>query len=413
MSSTRHRPPPTAGSTPVRARVGVSLMFLTNGAIFTALWPRYPEVKDAFGLSDTAFGLLVVAPALGAIAASLSAGPLVRRLGAPRLTVLATALIALGTTAVGLAAGLGALIGAVVALALVGAADGITDSAQNVQGALVERWHGRSIMNSFHAAWSLGAALGAGVGALGAALQIPLTLQLAVNASVWALVAVVAARLSTVPEGEGTKTAAPPPDHSAARPPRIRARWLVALAPIAGIAIASSVVEDVASNWSVLFVVRETDAGAGIAAWAVAVALVSQLLGRLAGDPLTDRHGRGAVARAGGVVIALGAVLVVVAPVWPLAMLGFALGGLGCATLIPAAYAAADTVEGLRDGTGVAVLGWLLRVGSLVTSPLIGVVSDLVGLRVALLLPLVAGVAAAVLAHRLAGRDRSAAELPG
>ena len=383
-------------------------MFLTNGAIFTALWPRYPEVKDAFGLSDAAFGLFVVAPALGAIAASLSAGPLVRRVGAPQVTAIATGLIAAGTTAVGLAAALGSLAAAVVALIAVGAADGVTDSAQNVQGALVERWHGRSIMNSFHAVWSLGAALGAGIGALGAALAIPLAWQLGVNSLVWALVAVGAARLSAVPAGEGRKAegsdAGGPP-----RPSRLRARWIIALAPIAGIAIASSVVEDVSSNWSVLFVGRETGAPAGIAATAVAVALISQLLGRVAGDPLTDRFGRGPVARAGGLVVAAGALLVVLAPAWPVAMLGFALGGLGCATLIPAAYAAADTVPDLRDGTGVAVLGWLLRIGFLVTSPLIGLISDLVGLRAALLLPLLAGLAAAALAHRLARRDQAAA----
>ena len=105
-------------------------------------------------------------------------------------------------------------------------------------------------------------------------------------------------------------------------------------------------------------------------------------------------------------MVAVGALLVVVAPAWPIAMLGFALGGLGCATLIPAAYAAADSVPGVRDGTGVAVLGWLLRIGFLVTSPLIGVISDLAGLRIALLLPLAAGLAAASLAHRLAVRDR-------
>ena len=35
-------------------------MFFTNGVLFSALLPRYPELKEHFGLSDAQFGLTVV-----------------------------------------------------------------------------------------------------------------------------------------------------------------------------------------------------------------------------------------------------------------------------------------------------------------------------------------------------------------
>jgi MFS family permease len=73
---------------------------------------------------------------------------------------------------------------------------------------------------------------------------------------------------------------------------------------------------------------------------------------------------------------------------------GFALAGLGVATLIPAVYHAADELPGLRRGTGLAVINWLLRIGFLLSPPVIGVLADLTSLRVALLAVVLAGLGA-------------------
>lgn len=94
------------------------------------------------------------------------------------------------------------------------------------------------------------------------------------------------------------------------------------------------------------------------------------------------------------------------APTYLVTFVGFALMGFGCATLVPAAFAAAARVPGLAHGTGIAILGWLMRLGFLLTSPVIGVISDAAGLRAALVVPLAAGLVAAVIAHRLATAAR-------
>lgn len=104
-------------------------------------------------------------------------------------------------------------------------------------------------------------------------------------------------------------------------------------------------------------------------------------------DPMTDRWGRAAVARSGGLLIAVGALLIVAAPAYPLAFVGFAIAGFGCATLVPAAFAAAGRLPGLPEGTGIAILGWLMRLGFLLTSPVIGWLSDATTLRTAMLVP--------------------------
>jgi len=88
-------------------------------------------------------------------------------------------------------------------------------------------------------------------------------------------------------------------------------------------------------------------------------------------------------------------------PSIPTAVVGFALAGLGVATLVPAVYHAADELPGLRRGLGLAVVNWLLRIGFLVSPPLIGVLADAISLRVALLTVVLAGVGALVLGRVL------------
>ncbi|MBC7723889.1 MAG: MFS transporter, partial [Burkholderiaceae bacterium] len=70
-----------------RARVGVALFFLTNGALFANLLPRYPQIKSALGLSNTEFGLAVAAFPVGALIAGLAAGALIRRFRSSRIAV--------------------------------------------------------------------------------------------------------------------------------------------------------------------------------------------------------------------------------------------------------------------------------------------------------------------------------------
>ena len=139
--------------------------------------------------------------------------------------------------------------------------------------------------------------------------------------------------------------------------------------------------------------------------------IAAQFIGRLLGDPMTDRWGRERVAAAGGLLVALGFVLVIAAPVYAVAFAGFTLAGFGCATLVPAAFAAAGRLPGFAHGTGIALLGWLMRLGFLFTSPVIGVLSDATSLRAAMLVPLAAGLIAALIAHgirRAATRDANA-----
>ncbi|MET0468584.1 MAG: MFS transporter [Aeromicrobium sp.] len=399
----------TPSSSPLRdrrGRLGASLMFFTNGVLFSALLPRYPELKEQFGLSDTAFGLTVVGFAAGAICAAGVAAPLIRRFTATRVTWVGSIVLAVTMTLAGASPSVWIFAAALFAA---GVTDAIVDAAQNVAGIAVERSYGRSIINSLHAVWSLGAATGGLIGAGAAALDIGIGLQMAVNGMAWSLVAIVACRL--VASGTTSQPAADDDRPTSAGSGSGRA-WRV-LAPLVLLAICGTLIEDIANNWAVLFLRDEARAPVAIAGLALTVMVGAQFVGRLLGDRMTDLWGRERVALAGGILITLGMTGVAVSPSAGLAFAGLAVAGFGSATLVPAAFAAADRVPGLAPGTGVAMLGWLMRLGFLVTSPSIGVLSDATDLRVAFAIPIGAGLVAAAMAYltlrRVQQRDRTAA----
>jgi MFS family permease len=170
------------------------------------------------------------------------------------------------------------------------------------------------------------------------------------------------------------------------------------------LAACGAFVEDAGASWSALYLRTELDAGAATAGLGFVALSVAMTVGRLTGDRVVDRFGQRRVARAGGALTAAGMGLALALPSVPTTLLGLALAGLGVATLIPAVYHAADELPGLPHGLGLAAINWLLRIGFLVSPPLVGALADATSLRVALLVVVLAGVGTLVLGRALPGR---------
>lgn len=386
------------------ARVATGALFFTNGALFANLLPRYPAIKSGLDLTNTEFGLVVIAFPVGAIISGLAAAAAIRRFGAANVAVLGTVLTAGGLVAVGWAPALWLLV---AALFVAGSADSITDVGQNSHGIAVQRGYGRSIINSFHAVWSAGAVTGGLMGTAAAANDVPLGVHLTVSGVVWVLVALVARRF-TLPAG---MSVGPPlvEEHHAAAGGTVPA-WLrrppVFLAALVLIAMSGTMVEDAGSTWSAVFLTQELDAGPAVAGLGFVAMVGAQFVGRVLGDPMTDRLGQRAVARFGAVLIIVGMGLVVVGPAAGAVVAGFALAGFGSATLVPAAMNAADDMPGMRAGTALTIVSWLMRVAFVVSPPLVGALGDAFGLRVGLAVVPVLAVGTLLLAGVLRGRER-------
>ncbi|MEV8177374.1 MFS transporter [Cellulosimicrobium funkei] len=411
-------PPILAGPAPDvrRARVAVAALFLTNGALFANLVPRYPEIKAGLDLGNATYGLAVAAFPAGAITAGLAAAALVRRFGSARVAVAGTVLTAAGLLLAGLAPALPLLV---VALFAAGAMDAFTDVAQNAHGLRVQRRYGRSIINGFHALWSVGAVVGGGMAAAAIALGLPLGVHLAITGALFAVVALAALRwclpgldgetpdavaAEAVATPAGAPAGAEPAGTGAALARASRGRTAAVLAALVLVAVAGTLVEDAGSTWAAVYLSGSLGAPATLAAAGFVALVGAQFVGRLVGDRLVDRFGQRAVARTGGALVALGTGLALAFPSVPGTIAGFAAAGFGVATLVPAAMQQADELPGLRAGTGLTLVSWLMRLGFLLSPPIVGLVADATSLRTGLLVLPLAGVVVVLLAGVLAPR---------
>lgn len=391
-----------------RARIAVGVLFFTNGALIANLLPRYPEIKAALHLTNAAFGTAVAAYPLGALIAGLTAGYFVRWYRSSRVAVVATLVGALGVVLTGLAPTWFVLS---LTLFVAGAMDSIADVAQNSHGLRVQRLHGRSIINSFHAIWSMGAVIGGAVGASAAQLGVPLLLQLSLSAAVLGAAALFCARwLLPGAEPDASSSGVAAVAHaddgsigSASGVPRFAGRVGVLLVLVV-IAAAGAVIEDSGGSWSAIYLADDLSATAFTAGLGFIAMQAMQFIGRLLGDTMIDRFGQRAVTLSSGLLVVAGMGTALAAPTIVGTIVGFGIAGFGAATLIPTAMQNADALPWLRPGTGLAIVGWLLRIGFLLSPPLVGAIADISALRYGLLVVPSAGLLVVLAARGLPAR---------
>lgn len=401
---------PVPSVTDRRARIAVAALFFTNGAVFANLVPRFPQIKADLDLSNAAYGLAIAAFPAGAIVAGVAAGVLIRRFGSSRVAVGGMVLTAAGVVLAGLAPTVVAFAGA---LLVAGGVDAVTDVAQNAHGLRVQRRYRRSIINSFHAVWSIGAVTGGSMAAGAIALGLSRGVHLAITGAFFGIVALVALRFCLPGrDDDATERTSPPAPEGTTTRRRVGFRTAVVLAALVLIANSGTVVEDAGASWGAVYLSGSLGVAVAVASWAYIALVGAQFIGRMLGDRLVDRFGQRAVARVGGLLVAAGMGLALAYPTVPGTIAGFAVAGFGVATLVPAAMHEADELPGLKAGTGLTVVSWLMRLGFLLSPPIVGAVADLTSLRVGLLVIPLAGLAVLALSGVLSSDGHSSRDSP-
>jgi fucose permease len=117
-----------------------------------------------------------------------------------------------------------------------------------------------------------------------------------------------------------------------------------------------------------------TLSGLGFAAFSLTMAIM-----RFAGDFVRDRLGAVKTLRVCTVFAIAGMLLASLAPDAQLAILGFALCGIGISNMVPIAFSAAGNVPGLQPGIGISVVTTMGYSGMLVAPSAIGFAAEHVG----------------------------------
>ncbi|ANP48696.1 MFS family permease [Streptomyces griseochromogenes] len=359
-----------------RGRASLAFSFFAQGAGFALLVTRIPAIQDRYGISDALLPVFLAAVPILAGVGSVTTEQLVKRVRPSRLLRWSQPVVLLALVGVG--AG-GQLAELAVALGVFGLAVGALDASMNMLGVSLQRTYGRSIMLSFHAAYSLGGIVGASLAWAGAHWHLALWVSYLPVAAVLLPATLAGSRWYV--DGDPAPVAEEPGARGA-----VVFRLLL---PLCLVMTFAYIGDSTVSNWSAKYLKDVLGSSEQLATVPYNVYMVTTLVGRAIGDFGVRRFGAVAVVRLGALVAAGGFAVVSVAPDASVGMLGFTLLGLGLCVLVPQTFAAAGRLFPGASDAAIARLNIFNYVGFLVGSPLVGALGDVWSYRGAMLVPMV------------------------
>jgi predicted MFS family arabinose efflux permease len=350
------------------------IAFIGSGFALASWAARIPQIRDGLGLSPSRLGLVLLTIAAGSIVSLLLAGQIVTRFGSRRTVTAMAVLLGLSLTAVAIGYRYG-VTPVVAALPFFGFANGAWDVAMNVQGAVVERRLGKSIMSRFHAGYSVGTVAGALAGAGMVAVHVPVTAHLIGSGVLVAVVVVYAVRAFV---GDHSADAAGGPDDLPAESGlrRTLATWREPRTILIGLfVLAFAFTEGSGIDWISVSMIDGYQVPATVGTLAFAVFLAAMTLGRWYGPALLDRFGRVPVVRVLAVLSLAGLALFIFGQHPAVAFVGAVLWGIGASLGFPVGMSAAadDPAKAAARVSVVASIGYCAFLGG---PPLIGFLGD-------------------------------------
>jgi MFS family permease len=352
-------------------------LFFAHALAVGAIQTRIPDLQLLMGLSEGQLGLVLMGQPLGALTMFLFSSRIIETVG-PRRTILVC--LPLMTISAALITILLSPWAMFLLLLVNGTGFSVSNIAINVEADRIEAASGDRIMNTCHGTWSVGFLLTSLLGAAMRGSDISPALHLGLLSPVIiGLVLVVVLPMPVTEErphegGKGKRLAWP-----------TRATLsLVAFGLGAGLS------EGASRAWSIILLRDSFDAPAWIESMALPAMLVTMSAGRLVADRWIDRFGPVLVARTLAAIALGGVTLVVFAPVYALALCGFALLGLGICVLYPLMLSAAARLGDRPASQNVAATTFIIQLVNLGAPGLIGAIAQGFGVRAAfaVLLPL-------------------------
>jgi MFS family permease len=369
------------------ARRAVSALFVGNGFAF-GVWSAHISVfKQNYELSNAQLTIPLFTLALGAILSMPVVGRVFHRFDSSALAwkgqicyAVALSLLPWTTSLTWLAMGTFGF----------GLLRGMVDVSTNTQAIITERAYDSAVMSSLQGFWSLG-------GVIGAAFSSVLLRQHATAKQdlAAAAVAMIVTVLVSRPHLLADDKPVDPPAGWSLIP---RTLWTLAAA-----AFLSLFIEGAIGDWGTVYLRSTLQVSAATAATGYAVFSLSMMTGCFVGDYLHMKLGATNLLRASGLLVAAGFGFALLGTTYTGAMIGFLVAGFGTSNMIALIFGAAARRSPGGVGAAIAAAASVGYLGFLVGPPVVGSVSGVLGLRVALALVVVAGVVISVSARTVMG----------
>jgi len=370
------------------ARNSLWVSFLLLGIVSMGWVPRIPEIKDAIGLSNGAFGFVLLGSTFGSITGAQLAGRLMHTYGSQRTVFFGVLVMPTGLAGMALSTNAVALF---FTLFTMGLGYALIDMCYNFQGTVVEKILGRRYMSSFHAMWSTGAFLTTVVGGLISRHVSPQVNLIAISV-VSVIAYLIAARylLSSAIDGHKGED-----EHEAKIPlfgKSVAPLWFLGFG-----LLASLVGEGAASDWSAILLRDEMGYGKGVYASAFASFALAMIVSRFLGDRALDYFGPARLVKLGGYIggsiwgIAM-AIAIPMSDSYPVPALiivniGFIAAGLGIGPMFPAFILAASKTPGIAPAVAISRVGVIGIAGFFFGPTVTGLIAEYTNLSIGMIYP--------------------------
>jgi fucose permease len=341
------------------------LLFTLFGLIMGSWAGRIPALAERVHVSHSALSMVLLCGGLGAVVSYPISSWLMANHGA-RKTMLVSGLSLLGAlVAIGAAPTVPLLMMAVLSLGITAST---FDVAVNSAATRREKQTGKSELSRLHGLGCAGGLAGATLGSLMASMHIAPATHFLMLAAPLAFALWFACQLVDADDAgeqvEKKKFALP-------RGP---------LALLGAIGFLGSMAEGSIADWSGVFLKEHFHASDGLAPLSLSCFSVMMLASRLMGDKLKARFGAKVLVTRGAMVGAAGLFFAVLSPNAYVALVGFAVAGLGLSLVFPFVFSAAGA-QGPMALAGVASMAYT---GSLMGPPVIGTIAQGMGMQVAI-----------------------------
>ena len=364
-----------------RARIAITTAFIINGSMAGTFYSRIADIKEEFGISNSALGFALLVVSIGVLVGLGFSGKQSAKRGSAPVTFYATYALGASLLLVGAANN---YITLCLTFLVLGACLATQDVAMNSHAIVLEHEADKRYMSTFHAMFSLGALGGGVVGGWFSQNNISLMEHVAFVAML-VFLANFSVRNMFLP--------ATLDQHPLEGKKKIKKPKLFLIVGLLG--LCAAVGEGSAGDWGAILARDTFDATPFVSTLPYICFSAAMVIGRLFGDRAASKYGPMNLIVGGGLIagIGLGGGLLVggIGGV----IFGWLAAGIGLSTVIPMLFSQAGEIAKTRfegqfaPSEGVAMVSGIAYFGFLVGPPTLGFLGDAVGLRWAMLVPAV------------------------
>lgn len=362
----------------------VGFGFIVLSLLLSTWATRLPQLKANLGISDTQIGTALLLFSLGALVISPFSSYIMDRFPNGKAAYYSIILQLLTFILPFLA---DSFVTFLVAMTIAGIANGFINITINASAAIVEQHYKTRIMSQSHAMFSVGAIFGSIIAGWIADLGIPplyhmagvILLLLIVNfivKSTWINLPnkSLKAPVFTVPN--------------------------LALLGFFLIAVCVVIAELTVMDWSAVYLKDTLQSSALLSGLAFAAFSVSMAIGRLSSDKIVTNLGTRNTLIFGCLLAGLGLGIAGLTSTPFIAILGFAVSGLGMSVIVPLLYSLSVNLKNTSTGKGIGSIATACVLAGLIGRPSVGWISDHWGMNICVLIAcgvtIIAGVIAII-----------------